>query len=307
MLDAIPLGIDIVDKDLNIIYLNETMARKVGRNAVGEKCYRVYRDDQTRCSCCPLRNRLHASEGNVVVTEKVMGGRCYKITHRAIHFRGQEAILEVFEDITDIRRAESCLKQSFEKLQRALEGTVSALAATVETRDPYTAGHQQRVARLAHAVGKEMGFSFCQVNGIRVAGILHDLGKIYVPAEILSKPGRLTEAEFNLIKTHPQVGYEILKNIEFEWSVAEIVLQHHERMDGTGYPLGLAGEQILMEARIIAVADVVETIHSHRPYRPAVGIEKALEEIERNRVTKYDPDVVDACLRLFQKEGFVFS
>lgn len=307
LLDAIPLGIDIVDEDLNILYLNKTMARKVGGDAVGKKCYLVYRDDGTQCSCCPMGNHLKMVGSNVIETARVLGGRCFKITHRSIRFRGQRAILEVFEDTTEIKQAEKCLQQSFERLQKTLEGTVGALAATVETRDPYTAGHQQRVALLAGAVAEEIGLSRSRVNGVRVAGTLHDLGKIYVPAEILNRPGRLTEAEFNLIKAHPKVGYEILKEIEFEWPVADIVLQHHERMSGTGYPRGLAGEQILMEARIIAVADVVETIHSHRPYRPAVGIERALEEIEKHRGTLYDRDAVDACLQLFREKGFTLA
>ncbi|MFO0753787.1 MAG: HD domain-containing phosphohydrolase [Thermodesulfovibrionales bacterium] len=306
LLDAIPLAIDIVDEDLNILYLNKAMARKVGSDAVGKKCYLVYRDDSSQCPRCPMRNHLKMVGSNVVETERVLGGRCFKITHRSIRFQDRRAILEIFEDITEIKEAEKCLKQSFERLQRTLEGTVSALAATVETRDPYTAGHQQRVALLAGAVAKEAGLSPHRVSGVRVAGTLHDLGKIYVPAEILSKPGRLTDVEFNLIRTHPKVGYEILKKIEFEWPVAEVVMQHHERMDGTGYPRGLAGDQILVEARIIAVADVVETIHSHRPYRPAVGIDKALEEIERHRGALYDPDAVDACLRLFREKSFTF-
>ena len=193
------------------------------------------------------------------------------------------------------------------QLKQALDGIVHAIAATVEIRDPYTAGHQLRVARLAHAIAKEMELSEFKAEGIRIAGTVHDLGKISVPAEILSRPGRLTEAEFSIIKTHSQTGYNILKDIEFPWPIAQIVLQHHERMDGSGYPQGLSGEGILLEARILAVADVVEAMASHRPYRPSLGLDRALEEIRGNKGTLYDPEVVDVCLKLFVKKEFRFE
>jgi putative two-component system response regulator len=196
------------------------------------------------------------------------------------------------------------LQNTTEKLRKALDGTVHALALTVEMRDPYTAGHQKRVADLASAMARRIGLSRDRIEGIRMAGIVHDLGKISVPAAILNKPGRLTQNEFNLIKDHSQVGYDILKDIEFPWPIAQMVLQHHERMDGSGYPQGLSGEDILLEARMLAVADVVEAMASHRPYRPALGIDKALEEISRNRGVFYDPEVVDTCLALFTEEGF---
>lgn len=181
------------------------------------------------------------------------------------------------------------------------------MASTVETGDPYIAGHQRRVADLARAIAKEMGLSAEPIDGIRVAGVIHDIGKISIPGEVLSKPGRLTEIEFGLIKAHPQVGYEILKAIDFPWPVAQIVLQHHERMDGSGYPSGLSSEEILLEARVLAVADVVEAISSHRPYRPALGMDKALEEISRHKGVLYDAGVVDACLKLFTERGFKFE
>jgi response regulator RpfG family c-di-GMP phosphodiesterase len=196
------------------------------------------------------------------------------------------------------------LQSTTEKLRKALDGTVHALALTVEMRDPYTAGHQRRVADLVSAMGKRLGLSSDRTEGIRMAGIVHDLGKISVPTAILNKPGRLTKNEFNLIKDHSQVGYDILKDIEFPWPIAQMVLQHHERMDGSGYPGGLSGQEILLEARMLAVADVVEAMASHRPYRPALGIDKALDEISRNRGVFYDPEVVDTCLALFKEEGF---
>lgn len=212
-----------------------------------------------------------------------------------------------FTDISRRKKAEDDVIHSFQQQQRALEGTVQAMAFTIETRDPYTAGHQRRVTQLAQAISKEMGLSDYEVEGIRMAGDLHDIGKIYVPAEILSKPGKISEVEYSIIKTHPQVGHDILKPIEFPWPIADIVLQHHERMDGSGYPAGLKGDKILLPARILAVADVIEAMSTHRPYRPALTIEAALDEISRNRGRLYDSEVVDACLRVFQKERFSFN
>ncbi|MCD6355757.1 MAG: PAS domain S-box protein [Anaerolineaceae bacterium] len=185
-------------------------------------------------------------------------------------------------------------------LRRTLEGTIHTIAATVEARDPYTAGHQKRVADLAAVIAQEMKLSDDQVEGIKMAGIIHDLGKINVPAEILSKPGKLSDLEFQIIQTHPQVGFDLLKEIEFPWPIAEIIQQHHEKMDGSGYPQGLKGDEILLEARILAVADIVEAMSSHRPYRPALGIEKALTQIKKDKGTLLDPDVVDACLKVFE-------
>ena len=217
------------------------------------------------------------------------------------------AVVGALTDITERKKAADKLKQSFARLEKTLEETVRALSLTVETRDPYTAGHQLRVAGLACAIGREMGLAQEQVEGLRIACTLHDIGKIYIPSEILSKPGRITEIEFNLIKTHPQIGYDILKNINFSGPVSRIMLQHHERMNGSGYPAGIKDEEILLEARILAVADVIEAMSSHRPYRPALGLEKALAEVDRHRGVLYDPRVVDACLILFQQKGFDFS
>jgi putative nucleotidyltransferase with HDIG domain len=188
-----------------------------------------------------------------------------------------------------------------------MEGTVQAMAYTIETRDPYTAGHQRRVTKLACAICEHMGLSENQMEGVRLAGGLHDIGKIYVPAEILAKPGKITEVEYNIIKTHPQVGYDILKPIEFPWPIAEFVLQHHERMDGSGYPAGLHANEIHTEAKILAVADVIEAMATHRPYRPALTIEAALDEIKSNRGKLYDKQVVDACLQVFKQKKFDFD
>jgi PAS domain S-box-containing protein len=213
-------------------------------------------------------------------------------------------ILAEGRDITARKRVEEELKQSFERLRKALGATVQSISTIVEMKDPYTAGHQQRVSDLARSIATEMGLSADQQDFIRTASAIHDIGKISIPAEILSKPTKLTDLEFNLIKTHSQSGHDILKDIEFPWPVADVVLQHHERMDGSGYPQGLKGNDILLEARIMAVADVVEAIASHRPYRPSLGIDFALDDITRNKGILYDADVVDACLKLFREKGY---
>jgi len=206
-----------------------------------------------------------------------------------------------------LRERESVLEKTLADYRQAMEGIVEAMALTVEMRDPYTAGHQRRVVELVRAIADEMGLSEQQKDGIRMAGVIHDVGKIAVPAEILSKPGRINELEYSLIKTHPQVGYDILKNIQFPWPIATTVLQHHERLDGSGYPQGLMGDQILPEAKILAVADVVEAMASHRPYRPGLGIDNALDHISGTRGVLYEAEVVSACLRVFKENGFKFD
>jgi PAS domain S-box-containing protein/putative nucleotidyltransferase with HDIG domain len=216
-------------------------------------------------------------------------------------------VVLAFTDVTARKMAEEELKKSFEQQRIAMEGTVRAIAYTIETRDPYTAGHQRRVTKLACAIGEEMGLSKDRIEGLRMSGELHDIGKIHVPAEILSKPGQISDAEYTIIKTHSQVGHDILKTIEFPWPVAKIVLQHHERMDGSGYPQGLKGKEILLEAKILAVADVIEAMATHRPYRPALSIEEALEEISKNRGKLYDTRVVDICLKVFKEKKFQFE
>jgi len=199
------------------------------------------------------------------------------------------------------------LQRSMKKLENAMDGIVRAIAHTVETRDPYTAGHQRRVAELAVAIAETVGFEKNKIEAVRVAASIHDLGKISVPAEILSKPSRLTVNEFNLIKEHPQVGYDILKDIEFPWEIATMVYQHHEKLDGSGYPLGLSGDDILPESRVLTVADIVEAMASHRPYRPGLGLDVALGEIDKNKGKFYDPEVSAACHALFNEKRFTFD
>ncbi len=199
------------------------------------------------------------------------------------------------------------LTSSFKYLRKTMEGIITAMALALEMRDPYTAGHQRRVAGLACAIAKEMGLDGDTIEGIRMAGLVHDLGKIQIPAEILSKPSRLTDFEFGMIKFHPEAGHHILRTIEFPWPIAEIVLQHHEKMNGSGYPQGLRGQDILLEARILTVADVVEAMASHRPYRPAHSLDQALEEIRINRDVLFDAEAVDACLKLFKEKNYTLE
>jgi PAS domain S-box-containing protein len=219
-------------------------------------------------------------------------------------YRGRPAIIGVLQDITERKLAEEATARHLAEMQQAMMATVHVASTMGELRDPYTSGHERRVGELSAAIGAELGLSDHQVEGLRVAGYLHDSGKIMVPSEILSKPGKISPIEFALIKEHAQQGYEILKGVNFPWPVALVALQHHERLDGTGYPKGLQGEEIVLEARILAIADTVEAMGSHRPYRPGLGIEKALAEIEQHRGTRYDPQAADACLRLFREKGY---
>jgi PAS domain S-box-containing protein len=225
---------------------------------------------------------------------------------RATH-DDRPAILGLLQDISEKKRAEEQIRYQVEELETALMSTVEVATIISEMRDPYTAGHERRVAEIAVAIGAELGFDVHRQEGLRVAGHLHDIGKVTVPLEILTKPGRLSPLEFELVKGHAQASYDVLKGVKFPWPVAQVALQHHERVDGSGYPQGLEGEAILLEARIMAVADVVEAMSSHRPYRPGLGIEKALAEIERGRGTVYDTDIADACLHLFREGHFQLS
>ncbi|MGB2783708.1 MAG: HD domain-containing phosphohydrolase, partial [Atribacterota bacterium] len=225
----------------------------------------------------------------------------------SITYQGKRAILGNFKDVTEIKRTERALKQSYQKLQETMQDTIKIIAKVVEVKDPYTAGHQYRVSQLATRIAKKLKFSSDKLEGIRITALVHDIGKISIPAEILSKPTKLNEIEYNLIKDHSRIGADILKTIDFPWPVAQIILQHHERLNGSGYPQGLKGDEIFPEARIMGVADVVEAMSSHRPYRPALGIGKALEEISQNKGILYDSEVVDICLNLFREKRFKFE
>ena len=227
--------------------------------------------------------------------------------------RAKEALRQARDDLlqrtTELASANEALKDMVsrvsdagEAVHKSLQGIIQSISLIIETRDPYTAGHQRSVANLARAIALVMGLPPERIEGIRLAAIVHDLGKISIPAEILSKPSRLTEAEMSMIRIHPRSGYEILSKVEFPWPIAQIVLQHHERIDGSGYPQGLRGPDILLEAKILGLADVMDAMCSHRPYRPGIGLEKALAEISQNRGILYDPEVVDACVKYFQEK-----
>jgi HD-GYP domain-containing protein (c-di-GMP phosphodiesterase class II) len=226
------------------------------------------------------------------------------VEKRTIELIESNLMLKV--EIENGNRMRQELKQSFENLKKVMDSTIQAIAIMVEKRDPYTSGHQQRVASLTRAIAEEIGLPADQIEGAYMAAAIHDIGKISLPAEILVKPIPLTDIEITLIQAHSQAGYDILAGIDFPWPIAEIVRQHHERLDGSGYPLGLSGDEILEAARIIGVADVFETMSSHRPYRPSLGIDKAIEEISMNRGVLYDPRAVDACLKLINEQKFEF-
>jgi len=239
---------------------------------------------------------LHKS-GRVVFLE-ISGVPFFDRSGRLVGYRG------IHRDVTQRRAADEQVQETIKKLESTVESVIQAISLTVEMRDHYTAGHQKRVNQLACAIAREMHLPTERLQIIRVAGLLHDFGKIFVPTEILIKPGKLNELEFSLVRSHPQSGYSVLKNIQFPWPIADIVVQHHERMDGSGYPSHLRGEEIGTEARILAVADVVEAMTFHRSYRPALGLDTALKEINKNKSTLYDPKVAEACLDTFLDRDF---
>jgi PAS domain S-box-containing protein/putative nucleotidyltransferase with HDIG domain len=258
---------------------NDLMTKKGGERSTNEN---VTKDGRT-IFCEWYNTSLISSDGQVI------------------------GVASLAQDVTERARAETKLLQSVKQLRTTLKAAIDSLASAIEMRDPYTAGHQERVTRLASAIAEEMGLNEDRIEGIQIAGIIHDIGKLYVPAEILSKPTKLSDLEYSMIKMHSQVGYTILSKIDFPWPIAQIVHQHHETINGSGYPRGLSGKDILLEARILCVADVVEAMSSHRPYRPALGMQAALDQIAQKRGILYDREVVDACLRLFREKKFKFD
>ncbi len=311
LLDAAGDSIFLHDPDGTIAYANEAAHGLRGYRSgelIGKNMRSLFPPDIVLEY--PVRIH-HMMAGNELSIEsahlRVDGSRlAVETIGRTIEVAGRKMVLGVSRDITDRKRMEEQLRQALAQTRAGFDGTVQAMASLLEIRDPYTAGHQKQMSGLACSIAREMGITEDNTEGVRVSGLLHDIGKISVPTEILSKPGRLSDSEFSLIKSHAQIGYDILKPIAFPWPVAEIVQQTHERMDGSGYPSGLRGDEILLEARILAIADVVEAMASHRPYRPALGIAAALEEISRGRGVLYDPDASDACIKVFA-QGFKFE
>ncbi|MFY9328924.1 MAG: PAS domain S-box protein [Georgfuchsia sp.] len=285
------------------IFGYESAAELIGRNIlslVAEKDRGVVAEN--------IRTRIEGHEINVAYefTALRKDGSIIEVGVHGMqaNYKNRPAVIGLIQDISEKKRAEEAIQHYIGELKTAFMGTVEVATIMSELRDPYTAGHERRVAEIAVAIGAELGLDENRQEGLKVAGSLHDIGKINIPSEILSKPGKLSAIEYQLIQGHPQAGYDVLKSVEFPWPVAQVALQHHERINGSGYPQGLKGEEILFEARIMAVADVVEAISSHRPYRPGMGIDKALAEIERGRGSAYDPVVADACLRLFRERGY---
>lgn len=277
---------------------------------LGGIAYRLTYGDRIQAARDQQLNRPSYDKSEALFTEIKFCTTCgEKLPEKAIFCPscGEKQLLEVMARMDRLGNILGSEPAAATVIRKALTETVNAVTMIGEKRDPYTAGHQRRVTELARSIAWQMNLSPSQIEGLTVAGQLHDIGKIAVPSDILNKPGRLSEGELIVIKSHPQISYDILKTIEFPWPVAQIAYQHHERIDGSGYPRGLKKEDILIEAKILSVADVVEAMASHRPYRAALGIDKALQEISMNRGILYDPDAVDACLTLFNEKGFEFE
>jgi PAS domain S-box-containing protein/putative nucleotidyltransferase with HDIG domain len=314
-----PAGITVANRDGRIVFANKRAEEILGFSI----------DKITGLTCDSPEWRITDFDGNPFPMEKLphamvisSGNPVYGIRHAINSLDGRRVYLSIngapihdekgninqvvcsIDDVTEQRLAEKEISETVGKLKRGIDDTIRAMAMIAEERDPYTAGHQERVSSLSVAIAQDLDLSEDQISGIRMAGMIHDIGKIRVPAEILSKPTQLSHLEFELLKSHAEVGYKILEPIAFPYPVAKIAYQHHERINGSGYPQGLKGDEILIEARILAVADVVEAIASHRPYRPALGVDAALKEIENNRGILYDTDVVDVCLKLLREKDY---
>jgi PAS domain S-box-containing protein len=313
ILQTIQEGYFEVDLAGNFTFFNDAMCRLYGysKEEMMDMNYRVYTDKENAKKLFQTFNKVYKTgEPTEGFDWKIIRKNRTKIyieasaslqkdsSGKPIGFKG------IVRDVTERKLADAKLQQTLEILRKAVGTTTQVLISALEARDPYTAGHQVRSADLARAIATEMGLPHDKIDGIRLAGSIHDIGKLSIPAEILSKPSKLTNIEFSLIKEHSHSGYEMLKDMESRWPLAQIIYQHHERINGSGYPRNLKGDEIIIEARIMAVADVVESMASHRPYRPALGIDAALEEIEKNKGILYDNDVVDSCLRLFRKKGY---
>ena len=310
VLDSAGEGIYGLDFNSNVTFMNVAGARMLGwdvKEIIGMNSHKAWHHTRADGTFypeeeCGIKEILKNGVGKTSIEDWFWkkDGRGFPVEYTNNPIYEKDLLIGAvvtFRDITE-------RKQATEKLKKALEATVQTIAMVVETRDPYTAGHQRRVADLAEAIAMDMAFSSNAIDGLKLASSIHDIGKISVPAEILSKPAELSVIEFSLIKEHAAKGYLLLKDVESPWPLAEIVHQHHERMDGSGYPRNLKGEEICIEARILAVADIVEAMASHRPYRPGLGIENALSEIEKNSGILYDNNVAYACLRLFREKGF---
>lgn len=304
VLNALPFYVILVDEDHNIMFANNAVILQLGLDPdkiTGGYCPKVVHGKDGSIPECPLEESVItgcAIEREVFDenTHLWLASSIYPID--LVTENGKKVFFHMMHNITKRKNDELELKKSLEKLRKITQNGIKAITLTVEQRDPYTAGHQTEVSRIAYAIAKELGYDEKFSQGIKIAGLLHDVGKIAIPIEILSKPGKISHNEFAIIKTHPAAGYNIIKEIDFDWPIAKIILQHHERLNGSGYPNGLTVGKILPETRIISVADVYEAMTSHRPYRPALSVKTTLEELTKNRDILFDKDIVDACVKL---------
>jgi PAS domain S-box-containing protein/putative nucleotidyltransferase with HDIG domain len=309
ILEKTPIGVYIIQDGI-IKYVNAPFTKTLNclrEHLIGKQPLDlVLPDDRDRVRQHAIQMLKHNNHNACEFRVTDMDGNLKWVmdTVVSIQYHGKQAALGIFLDITERKQSEEKLRENHEQSRKTLDGITHAIAATIELRDPYTAGHQTRVAHLAQAIAREMNFPEEMCSQIYTAGLIHDIGKICIPAEILSKPGDLNAIEHSLIKLHSQAGYDILKNIDFPYPIARWVLEHHELLDGSGYPVGLTGDQISPQARILTVADVLEAMSSHRPYRASLGMNKALTELKTNKNKLYDGNVVDACIRLFKEKGF---
>jgi PAS domain S-box-containing protein len=314
VLQAIPDGLIITDRDFNIIFINTAFSRISGRAAariMGEKCHRIFSGELCHSAACPLTRLREAgghlqyeSEGHCKVHQTPWLVSASPYCDASGQFAG---MVEKITDASTLIQIRDQLFHSRERLRKNMGAIIQAMSTAIEKRDPYTAGHQRRVAKLCRAIATDLGFSWEAIQGLRMAAAIHDLGKIHVPAAILNKPGPMSEHEMAIIRMHPRTAYDILKGIRFPWPVAETIYQHHERLDGSGYPRQLKGDEILLEARILAVADVVESMASFRPYRPQMDLNAAIEELRSQKAILYDARIVDACIALITEKGFDFK
>ncbi len=312
---AFPDGLMVTDREFTIRYVNASFAQLFGKHPedlVGRKCHDVFPGILCGTHECPLAS-VQTSH-----SPKLYNGKhhCKVAKHLPwvvtaaplLDEKGEFAgLVEKISDAEILHRCQDELHHDQEKIRKNMGAIIQAMSMTIELRDPYTAGHQRRVTKLCRAIATELDFSWSRIQGLRMAAAIHDLGKILIPYAILNKPGPMSEPEMAIIRMHPQTAYDILKKIEFPWPIAETIYQHHERLDGSGYPRKLKGDQILLEARILGVADVVESMAFFRPYRPSIGIEEGIEELENQKGILYDPQVVDACVLLLTKKKFDFQ
>jgi PAS domain S-box-containing protein len=315
IVDAVSDGLIITDRHFTILFCNRAffaMSGMAASDLIGNRCHDIFSSDLCFTPNCPL-TKLTAPDEQLVFDDEAHcknGAQAPWIVNISAFADDHGDIggyVERFTDATAFRRVRQALSRSHDRLRRNMGAIIQAISTTIEKRDPYTAGHQRRVAKLCRAIATRMNFDWERIQGLRMAAAIHDLGKINIPSAILNKPGPISQHELAIIQMHPYTAYEILKDIQFPWPLAETIYQHHERLDGSGYPRQLKGDQILLEARILAVADVVESIASFRPYRPELGLRPALDEIASNKGVLYDASVVEICLDLINRHGFDFE